>query len=152
MGKYLSDPAEFDARIAVMRRDLKDLGFHDYRKGTISDETFDEFLDFANKNRRNVSNDALELIGNYPSSFIKKGLKYLPSYVGLGLAYDQLTDNKKDGGKINKDYIMQLGGRAPIIVHDPNDKRLKAYEDSLLTYNDYSQRIKDYIQICQLNQ
>ncbi len=48
---------------------------------------------------------------------------------------DYGVDPYEQTGQLRKMY--QQGGRTPIIVNNPNDPHLKAYNDSLALYNDY---------------
>lgn len=49
---------------------------------------------------------------------------------------------KKMGKYISKSY--QQGGRMPIQVDDPNDPRLRAYQDSMILYNGSRKALKEY--------
>jgi hypothetical protein len=97
--EYMSLPDEFDARLQVLRRDLKDLGIHDYTKGTIPEEKFYNFYDFQRKNKRYISDDGNELLQSYRPEFIYKGLKYLPATIPIGIGAGALQQ-KKQGGQL----------------------------------------------------
>ena len=46
-------------------------------------------------------------------------------------------DYEFDGEYVTEYPMAQAGKRVPIVVSDPNDPRLRAYQDSLRTYNNY---------------
>jgi hypothetical protein len=102
--EYLGTPAEFDARIGELRRDLKDLIGYDYTKGNIPQQKFEDFLDFADdpKNRKYLSEGTLDLLGSYGENFIKKGLDLLPITLPFLLANKEGSQQKRKGGILYK--------------------------------------------------
>jgi len=67
-----------------------------------------------------------------------QGVNY-PVYGIDDLGYSQMMypgmNYTYPGSSVTEYPIMQQGGRAPIIVNNPNDPRLQAYQDSLDLYN-----------------
>lgn len=53
-------------------------------------------------------------------------------------------DYKFKGSSVTEYPVMQPGGRVPIYVNNPNDPRLRAYNDSLNLYNNSERRLREF--------
>ena len=95
---YYTDPSEVETRLQLMRRDLKELGIHDYTLSHPTEKHIMKIKKLSDENSNKISRGTKDLMELYDAKVIKEWLKKLPVAVPAFIGLQQLNQEKEFGG------------------------------------------------------